>query len=92
MVFYGKAGLNVKKTALTLGSFAAFVHLVWAVLVAVGVGQGLVNWKLNMHFLSAPYTVLPFDIVNAVLLIVLAFVGGAVFGAILATLWNSMPE
>ncbi len=92
MVFYGKAGLNVKRTALTLGSFAAVVHLVWAVIVATGLAQGLVNWKLGMHFLSAPYTVLPFDIGNAVLLIVLAFIGGAVAGAVLATLWNHMAE
>ena len=92
MVFYSKGELNVKRTALTLGSFAALVHLVWAVIVAAGLGQGLVNWKLGMHFLSAPYTVLPFDVVNAVLLIVLAFIGGSVAGAVLATLWNRMAE
>ncbi len=84
--------LNVKRTALTVGSFAGLLHLMWFILVATGLAQGLVNWRLNMHFVSLQLTVLPFDVATATALVVLAFVGGSIVGAVLATLWNNFPE
>lgn len=84
--------LSVKKTALTLGSFAALLHLVWSLLVALGLAQGLLNWRLGMHFINLPLTIAQFDAMNAVLLVILAFVGGAVIGTVFATIWNKMPS
>ena len=84
--------LSVKKTAIALGAFAALLHLVWSVVVALGLAQGLVNWRLGMHFISLPVTVTQFDALNAILLIVLAFIGGAVVGLVFATIWNKIQE
>ncbi len=83
---------SVKKTALTFGIFAALIHLVWSALVALGLAQELLNWRLGMHFVNLPITVTQFNPINALLLIVLAFIGGAVIGAVLATIWNNTPE
>jgi len=80
--------LNPKRLALTLGTFAAFVHLVWVVLVAAGLAQWLVDFKLGLHFLSIPYTVVAFNPATAVLLLIVAFVVGYVVGWVLAWLWN----
>ncbi len=84
--------LSVKKTALTLGSFAALLHAVWAVLVAFDLAQGLLNWRLGMHFINLPLIVTPFDAVNAVFLVIMAFIGGAVIGTVFATIWNKIQE
>ncbi|MDP3742201.1 MAG: hypothetical protein Q8R15_02700 [Candidatus Micrarchaeota archaeon] len=84
--------LNVKKTAITLGTFAALLHAVWVVVVALGFGQAVTNWKLSMHFISLPVTVTQFDAVSAILLVVMAFIGGAVAGAMFAKIWNKIQE
>jgi hypothetical protein len=80
--------LNPRRIAIGLGSFVAVVHFLWAVVVAAGYGQAFVNWKLSLMFLSGAFTVNAFDPVNAALLIVLGFVGGAVFGWLFASVWN----
>ena len=87
-----KNELNVKHTSLTVGSFAALLHLVWSLFVALGLAQGLINWRLGMHFVNLQLAILPFDAVNAVMLVVLAFIGGSIVGAVLATIWNNVPE
>ena len=84
--------LSVKKTALVLGSFAALLHLIWSLLVALNLAQGLLNFRLEMHFINLPLIVTPFDPVNAALLVIIAFIGGAVIGTVFAMIWNNMPS
>ena len=84
--------LNVRKTALAVGSFAALLHVVWAVVVALGFGQAVTDWKLSMHFINLPVIIAPFDAMSAILLIVMAFIGGAVVGAVFAKIWNKIQE
>jgi hypothetical protein len=81
--------VNKTTLGLTLGSFAALVHVVWALLVATGTAQAVMNWVHKIHFLSMPTQIMPFDIGTALLLVVVAFVMGNVVGMVLATLWNS---
>ncbi len=87
-----KSELSVKRAALTLGFFAALLHLVWSLLVALGLAQGLVNWRLGMHFVNLQLTVLPFSLVSAIILVVLAFIGGAVIGTVFALIWNKVRD
>lgn len=68
------------KLGLVLGVLFGLCHLVWVVLVAVGVGQPLVNWFSKMHFVEPVYTVTAFGLGTAVLLVVMAFVVGYVIG------------
>ena len=80
--------LDEKQTALGFGCFMAIAHAFWSVLVAAGMAQKLMNWIFGLHMLSMPMTVTAFNLMTAVMLIVVTFVIGAVFGYIFATVWN----
>ena len=80
--------LNKNQVGLVVGVFAALMHLVWALLVAIGLGQTVVDWVLPLHFIDMLATILTFSLVNAVILIVMAFIGGYIIGWVFAALWN----
>ena len=84
--------LSKTKTGLVLGLFMAIVHAAWAVLVALGVAQGLIDWVTEMHMLDNPYIVLDFSLGTAIGLIVLTFVVGYILGWVFAALWNSLRK
>ena len=85
-------GNNKNKLGLTLGIFAALLHLVWAVLVAIGIAQNWLNWIFPMHFIDSVFSVTSFSIVNALILIVLAFIGGYACGWVLGAIWNYVDK
>ena len=80
--------MNKHKMGLVFGSFAAFMHLVWSVLIAFGWTQIWMDFVLGMHSLNNPYTVMNFDLMRSIELIVLTFVVGYVFGVVLAFFYN----
>lgn len=80
--------LNANKTGKAFSAFFGLIHLIWVLVVASGSAQALVNWKMRMHFLSMPVTVGSFSFGTAVGLVVLAIIGGYVFGYIFAGIWN----
>jgi len=84
--------LNKAKMGLTLGLFFAVAHTVWAVLVALGAAQGLLDWATNLHMLDNPYIVLEFSLGATIGLVVMTFVVGYVLGWIFAALWNSLRK
>ena len=79
--------LNKNKVGLVIGIFAALCHLVWTIAVAVGI-QKFVDWILLLHSIKLDIILTNVVILNAVLLVALAFVGGYVFGWIFAYIWN----
>ncbi len=80
--------LNEKRVGITLGALGAIGHFVWALAVAAGVSQGIVNWILQLHFVSMPITIAAFDALTMVELIVVGAIGGFITGYVLAWLWN----
>ena len=80
--------LNKNKVGLTVGVFVAIFHALWAVLVALGFAQTLINWVLPLHFVDMLVSVIAFTWVNALLITVMSFVGGYIMGWIFAALWN----
>jgi len=80
--------LNKNKTGLAIGIFAAACHLLWALCVLAGVAQTFINWVLPLHFISILVSISAFNITNALLLVIAAFVGGYVTGWLFAALWN----
>ncbi len=80
--------LNGKKLGLALGSFAAFIHLVWVILVALNWAQPWINFVYKMHSINNPFMILPFDLTRSVLLIFIAFIMGNIIGNIFALFWN----
>lgn len=81
------AELNKKQVGLTLGIFAAIVHLVWLIAVAIGV-QKAVDWILLLHSIKLDLVLTNVVLLNAVLLIVIAFIGGYVVGWVFAAIYN----
>lgn len=79
--------LNANQVGLTLGLFAALVHLVWLIAVAIGV-QKLIDWVLLLHSIKLDLVLTNVVILNAILLIIIAFIGGYVVGAVFALIWN----
>ncbi|TAK03676.1 hypothetical protein EPO34_00750 [Patescibacteria group bacterium] len=81
--------VSPKRLALTFGLFAGLVHLVWSVLVAVGLAQGLVDFLYAAHFMSQmPSKVDPFSLGNAALLVIFSSAVGYAAGWVVATIWN----
>ncbi|MBU6490710.1 hypothetical protein KGQ25_00890 [Patescibacteria group bacterium] len=82
--------LNPRRAGLAVGVFAGGAHLIWAVLVAFGWAQALVNFILWAHMMSTSYIVAPFDLTAAATLVILTTIIGYVAGDIFALIWNRM--
>ncbi|MBI4994682.1 hypothetical protein HZC21_03495 [Candidatus Peregrinibacteria bacterium] len=84
--------INKNRAGLILGTFLGLFHLLWSILVAVGVAQWWMDFVLKLHFLNNPFAIAQFDWIFALGLVVMTFVVGYVLGWILAWLWNSMHK
>ena len=80
--------LNPTKTGLALGKLLAGLHLIWAVLVALGWAQALVNFSQWAHMVNMPVTVGAFDFLAAITVIIFAAIIGYIIGYIFANVWN----
>ncbi len=80
--------LNKNHVGLTLGAFFAFFHLVWLVLVVMGVAKKLLDWVLSLHQMTWSYTVNPFDLGKGIMLLIITFIAGYILGWVLAAIWN----
>jgi hypothetical protein len=79
---------HCNKPALVVGLFVAAMHVIWALSVALGVGQTYLNWILPLHFIGNLYTVLPFSLLTALMLVVMAFVGSYLATLLFLWLWK----
>lgn len=83
-----KEKLHPHKVGLTLGIFAGLGHVVWSLLVVMGLAKPLVDWLLSLHFVSVSFTLASFDLTNTALLVVVAVVWGYIVGYVFASVWN----
>ncbi|MEI6581142.1 MAG: hypothetical protein WCO07_03160 [bacterium] len=84
--------INKYKTGLTFGFLTSSFHLMWSLLVAFGVAQTVLSFILNIHMLNMPVMVMPFDILKALMLIIVTFAVGYIFGWLMAFFWNKCFE
>ena len=82
--------LNIHKFALVIATFVGLVHLVWVLLVGTGLAEGKVKFALGMHFLSVPFTLLPFSWGGGLVLVVLSSIGGYIIGTVFGYIWNKV--
>ncbi len=82
--------LNQNKVAMVVAAFLGGWHLLWAVLVAMGYAQMLLDWVYWVHFLNNPFVLDVFDPTRAALLVVFTSVVGYVGGWLFTAIWNSM--
>ena len=80
--------MNKNKVALVVGSFAGLVHLVWGIAIAFGFAQRWIDFVYHIHSLNNPFTVMPFDIMRTIGLIIITFIVGYVVGYVFAWIWN----
>ncbi len=80
------------KVALTLGIVFSSVHILWSVLVALGLAQGLLDFILWAHMVSIPHEVTSFNVVQAGTLVIVTFVVGFSAGWIIGTAWNKVNK
>jgi hypothetical protein len=82
--------ISKNRVGLAVGLFVAILHAVWALIIAIFPTsmQTWLDWIFPMHFINNVFIVLEFSFVNALLLIVMAFIGGYIFGWIFAAIWD----
>ncbi|MEK7144302.1 MAG: hypothetical protein AAB794_00350 [Patescibacteria group bacterium] len=80
--------LNPRKTGLAFGKLLGAVHFVWAILVALGWAQTLVNFSQWAHMVSMPVVVGAFNLSAAITVVLVATLIGYILGYAFATIWN----
>ena len=78
-----QAGLVI---TLVLGGF----HLIWAMIVASGLAQPLIDFIFWLHFIRPVYVIETFEPVRAAGLVLLTSIIGYVIGSVFALLWNRL--
>ncbi len=65
-------------------------HLVWSILVAIGLGQILYDFILWAHMIHLAVTIGPFNLAASITLIVVTAIFGYLIGYIASLVWNRM--
>ena len=80
--------ISRNKLGVVIGSAFGLWHLVWALLVAFGVAQWLIDWAFRLHFIKPVYVITAFQPALAIGLIIVTSVLGYVIGWIAGAIWN----
>ncbi len=70
------------KLGVKIGLFLAAIHFVWIILVMLipNFLQSFLDWVCKLHGIESIYTITFVSVVNALLLLILAFVAGYIIG------------
>ncbi len=82
--------IGVHGTGLVLGCLLGGTHLLWALLVASGFAQIVMDFIFWLHFIRPVYLIEGFNIAQAAGLVALTGVTGYGIGAAFALLWNRL--
>ncbi|HLX17044.1 MAG TPA: hypothetical protein VKS24_17810 [Bradyrhizobium sp.] len=86
------AHISVGKAGLVLGAFFGGWHLCWSALVALKLAQPVIDFVFWMHFIKPIYVIEPFEIVRALILILITAGVGFVLGSAFAAIWNAVHK
>ena len=81
--------MNLLRTTLIGGLCLSSLHFFWAIVVALGWAQPLLDLVFMLHMLSSPFQVQPFNLLFAMGLIGLTFLAGCFYGAMFYLFKNS---
>jgi hypothetical protein len=82
--------IGVKSAGLVLAALLGGWHLLWALLVASGVAQAVVDFVFWLHFIRPVYVIEAFDPLRAAGLVLFTGAIGYALGAAFAFLWNQI--
>jgi hypothetical protein len=80
--------INSIKAGITFGALLGVSHLSWAMLVALGWAQPLMDFVFWMHFIRPVYVIQPFSPSAAVVLIIVTTVTGFVIAFVFGVIWK----
>jgi hypothetical protein len=84
--------VNPVKAGIVFAVLIGGWHLCWALLVASGVAQPVINYLFELHFVQPIYLILPFGIGTAALLVLVSSIGAFVFAYLLTAVWNGITR
>ena len=84
--------MNTHKVALAVGTFAGLWHLLWSILIVLGLAQPLLDFVFAMHSLNNPYKVMGFSLSSSLGLVFLTFIIGYFVGTVFANIWKSVHK
>lgn len=84
--------INANKAGGVLAALMGGWHLMWALLVAVGWAQPVINFIFWLHFIKPIYAIAPFEVGTALLLIAITTVLGYAFGFVFGVIWNKLHK
>ncbi len=82
--------INPFKAGLALGALVAAMHAMWALVIALGWAQSILDFIFWMHFLRPVFFIMPFDIVTALILVAVTGVAGFIMGLLFGMFWNRL--
>lgn len=85
-----RISLDPKQVALSLGITAAIIHLIWSVILFIGVGPAVMNLWHRLCSYSIPFQIQPFDFGIAIEGFIATFILFALLGCLFAVVWNSI--
>lgn len=80
--------INPHRAGLVLGALLGGWHLLWSMLVALGLAQILIDFLFWIHFIKPVYVIEPFAIMRATILVLVTAALGYLSGFAFALLWN----
>lgn len=83
------AHLNPNRTGLIGGVLLGGWHAAWSLLVAAGLAQPVLDFIFWMHLLKPAFVVEPFDLLRAVILVLVTSAIGYVLGLTFGWLWSA---
>ena len=81
---------NPNNVGLYCGLLIGFCELVWVIMIALGLAQGWLNFIFGLHFMSNPFQIRAFNMGTSIVLVIMTFVVGYVFGWVATWVWNKM--
>lgn len=79
---------NPNKVGLVFGALLGGFHLVWSLLVLLGIAQSIYDFILWAHMIHLEITIGPFDLTATITLIIFTSIMGYIIGNIGARIWN----
>ena len=82
--------MSKNRVGLAVGLFVALLHALWALIVWImpNAAQSYLNFIFPLHFIGNVFSILTFSLANAIILVLMAFVGGYIFGWVFAVIWD----
>ncbi len=82
--------MSLFRTSIIGGLCLASIHFFWAILVALGWAQPLMDFIFKLHMLNSPFQVQPFSGMLALGLIIITFLIGFFYGLIFYLVKNKL--